>query len=76
LEGAQAGLSWDTIFAEAREIPEVFDGFDSEKVARMTRGKLRELLGDAGINRNRLKIDAGDGNARRFLKVREEFGTY
>jgi DNA-3-methyladenine glycosylase I len=76
LEGAQAGLSWDTILRKRVRYREVFDGFDPEKVARYDRRKVRELLADAGIIRNRLKIDAAIGNARAFLKVQEEFGTF
>jgi DNA-3-methyladenine glycosylase I len=76
LEGAQAGLSWDTILRKRAWYREVFDGFDPEKVARYDKKKVRELLGDAGIIRNRLKIAAAIGNARAFLKVREEFRTF
>jgi DNA-3-methyladenine glycosylase I len=76
LEGAQAGLSWDTILRKRARYREVFDGFDPEKVARYDKRKVRELLADAGIIRNRLKIDATIGNARAFLKVQEEFGTF
>ena len=76
LEGAQAGLSWDTILRKRARYREVFDGFDVEKVARYDKKKVRELLRDAGIVRNRLKIEAAISNARAFLKVREEFGTF
>jgi DNA-3-methyladenine glycosylase I len=76
LEGAQAGLSWDTILKKRARYREVFDGFDPEKVARYDKKKVRQLLADAGIIRNRLKIDATIGNARIFLKVRKEFGTF
>jgi DNA-3-methyladenine glycosylase I len=76
LEGAQAGLSWDTILRKRARYREVFDGFDPEKVARYDKRKVRELLADAGIIRNRLKIDAAIGNARAFLKVQEEFGMF
>ena len=76
LEGAQAGLSWDTILKKRARYREVFDGFDPEKVVRYDKKKVRELLGDAGIIRNRLKIEATVGNARAFLKVQEEFGTF
>lgn len=76
LEGAQAGLSWDTILRKRARYREVFGGFDPEKVARYDKKKVRELLGDAGIIRNKLKIDATIGNARAFLKVQEEFGTF
>ena len=76
LEGAQAGLSWDTILKKRARYREVFDGFDLEKVARYDKKKVRALLSDAGIIRNRLKIEATTGNARAFLKVQEEFGTF
>ncbi len=76
LEGAQAGLSWDTVLRKRARYREVFDGFDPEKVARYDKKKVRALLQDAGIIRNRLKIAAAIGNARAFLKVQEEFGTF
>jgi DNA-3-methyladenine glycosylase I len=76
LEGAQAGLSWDTILKKRARYREVFDVFDPEKVARYDKKKVRELLADAGIIRNKLKISAAIGNARAFLKVQEEFGTF
>jgi DNA-3-methyladenine glycosylase I len=76
LEGAQAGLSWDTILRKRARYQEVFDGFDPAKVARYDKKKVRELLRDAGIIRNRLKIDATISNARAFLEVQKEFGTF
>src|SRR5881628_116561 len=76
LEGAQAGLSWDTILHKRARYREVFDGFDPAKVSAYDKKKVRELLRDAGIIRNRLKIDAAIGNARAFLEVQEEFGTF
>jgi DNA-3-methyladenine glycosylase I len=76
LEGAQAGLSWDTVLKKRARYREVFDGFDPEKVARYDRRKIGSLLKDAGIIRNRLKIEATVGNARAFLKAQEEFGTF
>jgi DNA-3-methyladenine glycosylase I len=76
LEGAQAGLSWDTVLRKRERYREVFDGFDPEKVARYGKKKIRELLRDAGIIRNRLKIDAAIGNAQAFLEVQREFGTF
>jgi DNA-3-methyladenine glycosylase I len=76
LEGAQAGLSWDTILKKRARYREVFDKFDPEKVARYDKKKVKALLADAGIIRNRLKIDATIGNAKAFLKVQEEFGTF
>ena len=76
LEGAQAGLSWDTVLQKRARYREVFDGFDPEKVARYDKKKVRQLLADPGIIRNRLKIDSTISNARSFLKVQEEFGTF
>jgi DNA-3-methyladenine glycosylase I len=76
LEGAQAGLSWDTILRKRQRYREVFDGFDPQRVAQYGAKKVRELLADPGIIRNRLKIAAAIGNARAFLKVQEEFGTF
>jgi DNA-3-methyladenine glycosylase I len=76
LEGAQAGLSWDTVLKKRPRYREVFDGFDLEKVARYDKKKVRELLKDAGIIRNRLKIAATISNAQAFLKVQEEFGSF
>lgn len=76
LEGAQAGLSWDTILKKRVRYREVFDGFDAEKVARYDQEKLRELLRDAGIVRNRLKIGSTVDNARAFLEIQKEFGTF
>jgi len=76
LEGAQAGLSWDTILKKRARYREVFDGFDAGKVARYDKKKVRELLRDEGIIRNKLKIDAAIGNAKAFLKVQEEFGSF
>ena len=76
LEGAQAGLSWDTVLKKRARYREVFDGFDVEKVARYDKKKVRELLKDAGIIRNRLKIAATISNAQAFLKVQQEFGSF
>ena len=76
LEGAQAGLSWDTVLRKRARYREVFDGFDPARVALYDKKKVRELLRDAGIIRNRLKIDAAIGNARAFLEVQKEFGTF
>jgi DNA-3-methyladenine glycosylase I len=76
LEGAQAGLSWDTVLKKRARYREVFDAFDPAKVACYDKTKVRELLRDAGIIRNRLKIDATIGNARAFLEVQKEFGTF
>lgn len=76
LEGAQAGLSWDTILRKRARYRKVFDNFDVQRVARYDAKKVRSLLADSGIVRNRLKISATIGNAREFLKVQEEFGSF
>jgi DNA-3-methyladenine glycosylase I len=76
LEGAQAGLSWDTILKKRARYREVFDGFNAEKIARYDKKKVRELLKDAGIIRNKLKIAATISNAQAFLRVQQEFGTF
>ena len=76
LEGAQAGLSWDTILRKRERYREVFDGFDPRKVARYGARKKAQLLADPGIVRNRAKIEAAVGNARAFLAVQEEFGSF
>jgi DNA-3-methyladenine glycosylase I len=76
LEGAQAGLSWDTILRKRQRYREVFDGFDPARVARYDQRKIQALLHDEGIVRNRLKIASAVANARAFLKVQEEFGTF
>ena len=72
LEGAQAGLSWDTILRKRERYREVFDGFDPEKVARYGARKKAQLLADPGIVRNRAKIGAAVGNARAFVEVQKE----
>ena len=76
LEGAQAGLSWSTILNKRDRYREVFDGFDARKVARYGERKVAALLADAGIVRNRLKVNAAVTNAKAFLKVQKEFGTF
>ncbi len=76
LEGAQAGLSWDTILQKRERYQRVYAGFDPEKVARFDARKSRELLADPGIIRNRLKIAAAVTNAKAFLAVQEEFGKF
>ena len=76
LEGAQAGLSWDTILKKREEYRAAFDGFDPERIARYDRRKLQALLRNAGIVRNRLKIAAAVQNAKAFLAVRKEFGSF
>ena len=76
LEGAQAGLSWDTILRKRARYREVFDNFEPAVVARYGKRKVNSLLADAGIVRNRLKIAAAISNAQAFQKVAEEFGTF
>jgi DNA-3-methyladenine glycosylase I len=76
LEGAQAGLSWRTILRKREAFRAAFAGFDPEKVARFGARDVRRLLGDAGIVRNRLKIEGAIRNARAFVAVQEEFGTF
>jgi DNA-3-methyladenine glycosylase I len=75
LEGAQAGLSWITILRKRAAYRRAFDHFDARKVARYDRRKIRSLLADAGIVRNRLKIEGAVRNARACRTVKEEFGT-
>ena len=76
LEGAQAGLSWITILRKRPAYRKAFDRFDPKKIARYDGRKRRALLADAGIVRNRLKIDAAITNAQAFLDVRKEFGSF
>ena len=76
LEGAQAGLSWDTILAKRKNYRRAFHGFDAKRIARYGAADKRRLLADAGIVRNRAKIDATVGNARCFLEVKREFGSF
>jgi DNA-3-methyladenine glycosylase I len=76
LEGAQAGLTWDTILRRRESYREAFAGFDPVKVARFNRHKKTALLKNAGIIRNRLKIEAAVSNAQAFLVVQKEFGSF
>ena len=76
LEGAQAGLSWETVLKKRSRYREVFDGFDPAKVACYDAEKVATLLTDPGIIRNRLKTDAAVSNARAFLEVQWEFGSF
>jgi DNA-3-methyladenine glycosylase I len=76
LEGAQAGLSWSTILAKRENYRRAFDGFDAEKISRYGARKVAALMADAGIVRNRLKIAATIANARAFLAVQKEFGSF
>ncbi len=76
LESAQAGLSWITIYRKRDAYRKAFAQFDPEKVARFTEKRIEKLLQNPGIVRNRLKISAAVTNARAFLEVQEEFGTF
>lgn len=76
LEGAQAGLSWSTILNKRENYRRAFDGFDPQRVARYDRAKVRKLLADPGIVRNKLKIASTIENAKAFLRVQEEFGSF
>src|SRR5580700_10143543 len=76
LEGAQAGLSWDTILQKRENYRAAFDGFDPNKIARYNLRKVQRLLGDQGIVRNRLKIASAVLNAKAFLAVQKEFGSF
>jgi DNA-3-methyladenine glycosylase I len=76
LEGAQAGLSWETILKKRDNYRRAFDGFDARKVARYDRSKIKKLLADPGIVRNRLKVAAAVQNAEAFLAVRKEFTSF
>lgn len=76
LEGAQAGLSWSTILKKRENYREAFDQFDPSVVARYGKKKRVALLGNAGIVRNRLKIESAIGNATAFLAVQDEFGSF
>jgi DNA-3-methyladenine glycosylase I len=76
LEGAQAGLSWQTVLNKRENYRAAFDNFDAEKIARYGEKQTARLLANEGIIRNRLKIAATIQNARSFLKVREEFGSF
>jgi DNA-3-methyladenine glycosylase I len=76
LEGAQAGLSWSTILKKRPAYRKAFDGFDANKIARYSAGRVRRLMNDAGIVRNRAKIEATIANARAFLSVQREHGSF
>ncbi|MCS5708123.1 DNA-3-methyladenine glycosylase I [Candidatus Berkiella cookevillensis] len=76
LEGAQAGLSWETILNKRAHYRKVFLGFIPEKVARITPAKIEKLLQDPGIVRNRLKVESTISNAKAFLKIQKEFGSF
>jgi DNA-3-methyladenine glycosylase I len=76
LEGAQAGLSWDTILAKRENYRKAFDGFDPKKIAKFTARKKQSLMRDAGIVRNRLKIESAVVNAKCFLALQKECGSF
>jgi DNA-3-methyladenine glycosylase I len=76
LEGAQAGLSWSTVLNKRERYRQVFDNFDAAKVARYTEKKTAKLLADPGIIRNRLKVASAVRNAKAFLAVQEELGSF
>ncbi|TFF89018.1 MAG: DNA-3-methyladenine glycosylase I [Promethearchaeota archaeon] len=76
LQGSQAGLSWNTILQKRVNYRKVFKNFDYEKVVEYDEEKIEELLQNDGIVRNRLKIESAISNAKTFLKIRKEFGTF
>lgn len=76
LEGAQAGLSWETILNKRDHYRKVFVGFDPQKVSRFSEKRIEKLLRDPGIVRNRLKIESTVSNAKAFLKIQKEFGSF
>ena len=76
LESAQAGLSWLTILKKRENYRKAYDGFDPNKVARYGEAKKKKLLADAGIVRNRLKVEASITNAQKFLEIQKEFGSF
>ena len=76
LEAAQAGLSWYTVLRKRENYRKAFDGFDPKKVSKYGEKKFTELMGNAGIIRNRAKISAAINNAQRFLEVQKEFGSF
>jgi DNA-3-methyladenine glycosylase I len=76
LEGAQAGLSWNTILNKRENYRKAFEGFDPERIARYDRRKVERLLRDPGIVRNKLKVASSVANAQAFLRVQKEFGSF
>jgi DNA-3-methyladenine glycosylase I len=76
LEGAQAGLSWETILKKRENYRAAFEGFDPPKVARFDARRIGKLLADPGLVRNRLKMNAAVSNAKLFLEVQDEFGSF
>ncbi len=76
LDTFQAGLSWSTVLNKRENFRKAFDDFDYKKISRYTEKKIKKLLNDAGIIRNKLKVYGTVNNARRFLEVKKEFGTF
>jgi len=76
LEGAQAGLSWEIILRKRDHYRAAFDNFEPHRVAKYDQRKIKKLIGDAGIIRNRLKIDSAVRNAKLFLEIQKEFGSF
>ena len=76
LEGAQAGLSWETVLKKRENYREAFYNFEVERVARISKPRIEKLLKNPGIIRNRLKVESTVSNARAFLEVQEEFGSF
>ena len=76
LEGAQAGLSWSTILKKRNSYQQAYYGFDPERVARFTKKSVERLLGNPGIVRNRLKVEASIQNAKAYLEIQEEYGSF
>lgn len=76
LEAFQAGLSWRTVLHKRQNFKKAFAGFDPKKVATFNKRDTKRLIKDAGIIRNRLKIEAAINNARRFLEIQKEFGSF
>ena len=76
LEGAQAGLSWDTVLNKRQRYREVFYGFDPKKVLKIKEDKIKKLLEDPGIISNKLKVNSTVTNAKAFLEVQKEFGSF
>jgi len=76
LEGAQAGLSWGTVLRKRENFRRAFDGFDPARVAQFDRRRVKRLLDDPGIIRNRRKINSAVQNAKAFLRVQDEFGSF
>ena len=76
LEGAQAGLSWETVLNKRERYKQVFKGFDPQKVAKFGPKQVEKLMLDSGIIRNRLKIESTISNAKAFIKIQQEFGSF